>query len=72
MADRERPEIGYPQDFEHFLHVGADDIGSGALERDQNSTFLETVERRRRRLPRTPKRDAPSDARSVSVCVFFL
>ena len=54
---RERPEIGPPEDFEHFLHVGAGDISTGLLDRDQNSVFLEVVERRRRKLPRTPRRE---------------
>ncbi len=61
-GQRERPEIGFPEDFEHFLHVGAEDVGSGVLEKDQNSAFLAVAERRRRRLPRTPKRDTPAES----------
>jgi hypothetical protein len=62
----ERPEIGPPEDFEHFQHVGVGDIESGSLDRDSNSLFLEVAERRRKKLPRTPKREkSASDARAA-------
>eukprot|EP00911_Craspedida_sp_UC1_P000089 UC1_evm2s74 len=48
-------EIGAPQDFEHFLHVGATNLRDvNELCADQNSVFTKVVERRARRLPKTP------------------
>eukprot|EP00048_Salpingoeca_helianthica_P016217 m.231086 g.231086 ORF g.231086 m.231086 type:complete len:849 (-) comp18241_c0_seq1:93-2639(-) len=60
----ERPEIGPPEDFEHFQHVGVGDLETGMLDRDSNSLFFEVAERRRKKLPRTPKRENTSDARA--------
>ena len=61
---RPRLEISAPQDFEHFLHIGVQDVETGVLEVDQNSTFLDVVERRHRKLPKTPKRESVAHIQS--------
>eukprot|EP00049_Salpingoeca_infusionum_P006635 m.109541 g.109541 ORF g.109541 m.109541 type:complete len:927 (+) comp13376_c0_seq2:174-2954(+) len=67
------PEISLPTEFEHFLHVGVDNLEEvNDLCKDQQKVFHQVVEKRTRKLPRPPKQavqDAPSAAtspRSVS------
>jgi len=56
MAGRRKLEISLPVDFEHFLHVGADNLRDvNELCKDQVAVFQEVVERRaQRRLPKPP------------------
>eukprot|EP00043_Microstomoeca_roanoka_P016732 m.172339 g.172339 ORF g.172339 m.172339 type:complete len:997 (-) comp16516_c4_seq1:229-3219(-) len=52
----EHPHISLPLDFEHFLHVGAKNLGDvNVLCKDQQRTFEEVVARRTRRLPKPPE-----------------
>lgn len=51
----EHPDISLPKDFEHFLHVGSNNLGAvNVLCRDQQKSFDEVVARRVRRLPKPP------------------
>ena len=55
LEDR-HPHISMPVDFEHFLHVGAQNLSDvNVLCRDQQKAFEEIVEKRSRRLPKPPQ-----------------
>lgn len=52
---RKQLVISAPQDFEHFLHVGAENLRDvNELCKDTVATFQEVVQRRSRQLPQTP------------------
>ncbi|EGD81524.1 hypothetical protein PTSG_02243 [Salpingoeca rosetta] len=61
----QNPNISLPVDFEHFLHVGAQNLGDvNVLCRDQQKAFEEVVARRTRRLPQPPQSPMIDDKRT--------
>ena len=56
MASKSKFVISAPVDFEHFLHVGFENLRDASiLAQTQQQAFAEVVERRHRKLPQVPQ-----------------
>ena len=54
-SSKGRVEISDPLDFEHFLHVGFENLRvASRLAQSQQQAFEEVIARRRRKLPQVP------------------